>query len=371
MSQNLLFDIKVPEGHMVQFEQEATFENFIGQFQLFCPKLLCVVDGTSLRYYDKPGTLPTNIRFDYKQRRNKLTEYYFRDIDNDSLYCVFGRDAAKIFYPRIDDVDPSGVSEYPFLSANSDVQTPHVQPSSHSNSQSTLVPPVPIPPTHSTQSTQSTSLQPPLSSNGQRPAIINESTNSSHQPPNTTSRPQTSTVNNPISKKVSDQLPIPVGTSSIKQTNPSDHRSNNASISLASHMEAKPAALNNPENQKNSELLRRDKQASDQENFYVPKDLSEVPVNGISAFNLLISPSGGSSCKPGCKPKRPTIIQRIPAPNVVRNDISTVGPQVNTMTRVISNRSKAPDNIVIIDKGVKLTFPNPNYPIEVKTYQPQ
>lgn len=106
MSQNLSFDIKIPEGHVVQFEQESTFENFIGQFQIFCPKLLCVIDGSCLRYYDKPGTLPSNIRFDYKQRRGKLTEYYFRDIGNDSLYCVFGREAAKIFYPRIDEVDP-------------------------------------------------------------------------------------------------------------------------------------------------------------------------------------------------------------------------------------------------------------------------
>ena len=60
-----------------------------------------------MKYYDKPGTLPTNIRFDYKQRKGNLTEYYFRDIDNDSLYCVFGHEAAKIFYPRIDDVDPT------------------------------------------------------------------------------------------------------------------------------------------------------------------------------------------------------------------------------------------------------------------------
>ena len=115
MSQNSLFHIKIPEGNIVQFEQESTFENFIGQFQAFCPKLLCVVDGTCLRYYDNPvigdhapgaGTLPNNLRFDYKQKRGVLTEYYFRDIGTDSLYCVFGREAAKIFYPRIDHVDP-------------------------------------------------------------------------------------------------------------------------------------------------------------------------------------------------------------------------------------------------------------------------
>lgn len=111
MSQNLSFDIKIPEGQVVTCPQEATFENFIGQFQLYCPKLLCVIDGTCLRYYDKKGDIPTNLRFDYKQRRNSLTEYYFRHIIDDTLYCVFGREAASIFYPRINDVDPTGINE--------------------------------------------------------------------------------------------------------------------------------------------------------------------------------------------------------------------------------------------------------------------
>jgi len=102
-----MYNVKIPEGHIIRFEQESSFENFIGQFQLLCPEaLLCVVDGTCLRYYNKRESLPTNIRYDYKQRRGNLTEYYFRDIGNDSLFCVFGREAAKIFYPRIDEVDP-------------------------------------------------------------------------------------------------------------------------------------------------------------------------------------------------------------------------------------------------------------------------
>ena len=107
MSQKLSFDIKIPEGQSVQIEQEETFENFIGQFQQFCSKLICIIDGTTLRYYDKTEGLPKNIRFDYKQRRGKIVEYYFRDIQTESLYCVFGREAAKIFYPRIDEIDHS------------------------------------------------------------------------------------------------------------------------------------------------------------------------------------------------------------------------------------------------------------------------
>lgn len=227
MASNLSFDITIPEGHTLQFNQEATFENFIGQFQLMCPKLLCIIDGTSLRYYDKSNTLPTNIRFDYKQRRGKLTEYYFRDIGNDSLYCVFGREAAKVIYPRIDDVDPLGMSEI---------------------------------------------------------------TQDSHE----------------ISNK-----------EDIKSSN------------------------------------------------------RKSPDESLSSF---------------CHPKRPLIIQPIKSAVTILKDV----PKTNTRTHLMSttnklnysnlvgskaessipNKINVPENIIIIDKGVKLTFPNPNYPIEITMYYP-
>lgn len=107
MAQAPTFDLKLAEGKLIHFEHDTTFENFVGQFQSSCPKLLCVVDGAILRYYEKHGDIPTKIRFDYKQTKNGITEYYFRDIENDSLYCVFGRNSARVFYPRIDEVDPN------------------------------------------------------------------------------------------------------------------------------------------------------------------------------------------------------------------------------------------------------------------------
>ena len=100
------FEIKIPDGRPIQFPQDSTFENFISQFQVYCPKILCIINNVHLQYYDKNGVIPTNIRYDYKQKRNGLTEYYFRDIDNNNLYCVFGRESAIIFYPRIDEFDP-------------------------------------------------------------------------------------------------------------------------------------------------------------------------------------------------------------------------------------------------------------------------
>lgn len=112
MSQNLSFDLKIPDGSKIELGHDYTFENFIGQFQTWCPKILCIVNGVCLRYYDgQQDTIPKNLRFDYKQQRNGITEYYFRDIYTNTVYCVFNREAAKIFYPRLDDVESGRIPD--------------------------------------------------------------------------------------------------------------------------------------------------------------------------------------------------------------------------------------------------------------------
>ena len=249
MSQNLLFDIKIPEGYTVKFEQESSFENFIGQFQLFCPKLLCIIDGTCLRYYDKPGTLPTNIRFDYKQRRGNLTEYYFRDIGNDSLYCVFGHEAAKIFYPRIDEVDPTNSSE--------------------------LITPLP----------KSSTL------------------------------PRLEVESNNLNRKIAD--PRLIITSS---------HSNN--------------------------ITQRDNKP-----VYDSKHPIGAPISRHSGSS---QPSSQTSSEN--RSKRPVILQPLP-----KNEKHSFQKDA---ARSVSDRSHPPDQIIIIDKGVKLIFPNVNYPLEVRTHHP-
>ncbi len=109
------FDIKISQNsqdsndNIIKFNQNASYENFISQFQPFCSKLLCVIDGNRFRYYDTVSSLPNNIRFDHKQRSGNSFEYYFRD--NNSVYCVFGREAASILYPNIDNVDPKDNTE--------------------------------------------------------------------------------------------------------------------------------------------------------------------------------------------------------------------------------------------------------------------
>lgn len=98
------YEIKVP--HAIKILQDIPLSNLVGQLQSYSPKLLCVINGNILHYYDKSSTMPNNLRFERKQRHDDITEYYFRDIDDGTRYCVFGRDSAKHFFPRIDEVDP-------------------------------------------------------------------------------------------------------------------------------------------------------------------------------------------------------------------------------------------------------------------------
>jgi hypothetical protein len=96
----------------IKFTEEDTFENFISQFQKqISDKILCIINGTSLIFYNKKGPYPKNIRYDYKQKRNGISEYYFRDISDDNLYCIFGRENAILLYPQIDISDPDGSNE--------------------------------------------------------------------------------------------------------------------------------------------------------------------------------------------------------------------------------------------------------------------
>lgn len=106
MTQTLIEkSIDINMGHPIKISQDISFEHFVGQFQAHCPKLLCVVNGTTLCFHENIKTIPLNIRFDYKQRRGDIVEYYFRDLETNMLYCVFGRDAALLFYPNLNTVD--------------------------------------------------------------------------------------------------------------------------------------------------------------------------------------------------------------------------------------------------------------------------
>jgi len=102
MSDDLTLEFNKPLT--ITMKQDCSFEDFVAQFQISCSKLLCVVNGKQLRYYDKKPELPMGLKFEYKHRCKDRTAYYFRDATNNK-YCVFGREAAQQFYPRLDEVD--------------------------------------------------------------------------------------------------------------------------------------------------------------------------------------------------------------------------------------------------------------------------
>jgi len=95
----------------IRISKNSTLEQIASQLQIHSPHLLCVINNLQLTYFEKLEDLPTNLRFNHKLHREKLNEYYFRSISDDTLYCVFGRVAAKVLYPRLDAVDPSGIIE--------------------------------------------------------------------------------------------------------------------------------------------------------------------------------------------------------------------------------------------------------------------
>jgi hypothetical protein len=341
MSQKLSFDIKIPDGHTVQFTKESTFENFIGQFQPYCPKILCVIDGTNLVYYDKTGSLPDNIRFDYKQRRGILTEYYFRNIIDDTRYCVFGREAASIFYSRIDEVDPFDVNE---LNNRSNIP-------SEKFSDILGLKPEPI--------SQLNKYQPPeslIQDDRQRPSEL--------------------------LTHVNRQRPSELLTHVNRQ------QRSHGQQSLV---------------QVNRQSLSQRQLHSQQQSESIPPSVLYLPLNKLeNAFLPINHHMKQDSLLDVCKPKRQPIIQPIKTSNVSlfgetqqrqdrekrKNTTESISytsygeiktqsykpelsydQNINTYNHV-DRLALTPDYITVIDKGVKITFPNPNYPIEVKTYYP-
>lgn len=111
-SRTASFDIKVPDPHSIKIQDGMTYENVISQLQAFSPHILCLVDGKTLECWDSEHAARINLRFDHKQRRGDVADYYFRDIATQKQYCVFGREYAQKLFPRLNDVDP----------------VPHVQP---------------------------------------------------------------------------------------------------------------------------------------------------------------------------------------------------------------------------------------------------
>lgn len=100
-----VIEIKCKENIIIQ--QDMTFERFVEQFQKCTSQILCIIDNSIIHYFDINNIPPQkNIRFDRKRKGKNSTEYYFRHIHDNTLYCIFGRESAKKFYHNIDNIDP-------------------------------------------------------------------------------------------------------------------------------------------------------------------------------------------------------------------------------------------------------------------------
>jgi hypothetical protein len=86
----------------VKFDNEFTYENFIGQFQKHSDKILCIINSKSLHIYDKNDKHPELLKFEYTKKHNDINEFYFKNKNND-LYCFFGQEA--LTFLNINDIN--------------------------------------------------------------------------------------------------------------------------------------------------------------------------------------------------------------------------------------------------------------------------
>jgi hypothetical protein len=85
----------------IVFKNNIDLKQFISQFQIHCKKLLCIVNDKILRFYSKKENLPKNLKY-IRMEEHNIAEYYFEDLDTNDIYCIFGKNAATIFYPALE-----------------------------------------------------------------------------------------------------------------------------------------------------------------------------------------------------------------------------------------------------------------------------
>lgn len=70
-------------------KQDFRLEFLVGQLQTSTEKILCVVDGYSLRWYSEREQIPKGLMFEHKAKGLGVTAYYFRCELTDSLFAFF------------------------------------------------------------------------------------------------------------------------------------------------------------------------------------------------------------------------------------------------------------------------------------------
>ncbi len=113
--------------------QDSILESFVGQFQKYCPdKVLCVYNGSIIKFYNK-SMIFTDLKFDYEQKHEGITEYYFHHLSNNSTYCFFDETVYKSIVNLKQSEHPLQLKRFtrlPFQNNNTNVSSNAVQTSS-------------------------------------------------------------------------------------------------------------------------------------------------------------------------------------------------------------------------------------------------
>lgn len=111
----------------VNFENNVDIKKFISQFQVHCKQLICLINNETIKYYTKREQLPNNTSYLY-MKKNTVDEYYFKDLDTNDIYCVFGKLAANVFYPNISDIiDREGkIKHKPIMVTYSNIEPKYI-----------------------------------------------------------------------------------------------------------------------------------------------------------------------------------------------------------------------------------------------------
>jgi len=75
----------------LQLSKGQTLESIASQLQPETRRILCVVDGYLLTWFEKTQDIPSTLIFEHKKRnkRSGNFEYYYRCTSSDSLYAFF------------------------------------------------------------------------------------------------------------------------------------------------------------------------------------------------------------------------------------------------------------------------------------------
>lgn len=81
----------ITDGNLFTLIDGSTFETLAGQFQRLTNKIICIKDGTDFHLFNGGNEIPPYLKYEseFTQDSTGIHEYYFRSLDDNSLYAFF------------------------------------------------------------------------------------------------------------------------------------------------------------------------------------------------------------------------------------------------------------------------------------------